>query len=295
MQRNLHPSVVDLFDRRRLVLIAGPCVTESQDLCLQIARTVATMCAQRGIGYIFKASFDKANRTSDSSYRGTSMQAGLEILRAVRAQLDVAVLTDIHLPDQAQRVAEVVDVLQIPAFLCRQTDLLQAAAKTQCPTNIKKGQFLAPEDMQHAVGKFRRAGGTRVAVTERGTTFGYHNLVVDMRGLPLMRTTCQAPVIFDATHSVQRPGAGDGVSLGERAMAPVLARAAAAVHIDGLFCEVHPDPDSALSDGPNSLDYALLESTLDAVVAIQTALKALHDDTGVKAIRSLAQPPPRGG
>jgi 2-dehydro-3-deoxyphosphooctonate aldolase (KDO 8-P synthase) len=149
---------------------------------------------------------------------------------------------------------------------------LQAAAQTQCPTNIKKGQFLAPEDMQHAVGKFRQAGGKHVAVTERGTTFGYHNLVVDMRGLPLMQASCQAPVIFDATHSVQRPSANNGVSGGDRHMAPVLARAAAAAGIDGLFCEVHPDPDNALSDGPNSLSFDLLESTLDAVVAIRAAL-----------------------
>lgn len=276
MPEGLHSSVVDLFDKRRFVLIAGPCVAESEALCLDVARTVRRMCEMRGIGYIFKASFDKANRTSASSYRGSSMQAGLDILQAVRREVDVPVLTDIHLPSQAAPVAKVVDVLQIPAFLCRQTDLLEAAAQSGCPTNIKKGQFLAPEDIQHAVSKYRHAGGTRVAVTERGTTFGYHNLVVDMRGLPLMQSTCQAPVIFDATHSVQRPSAGNGVSGGDRTMAPVLARAAAAVGIDGLFCEVHPDPDQALSDGPNSLTYSLLEQTLDAVVAIQAALKPLR-------------------
>jgi 2-dehydro-3-deoxyphosphooctonate aldolase (KDO 8-P synthase) len=276
LQTELAPAVSDLLARRRLVLIAGPCVAESADLCLHVARTVQAMCAARGVGYIFKASFDKANRTATSSFRGQGMAAGLQILAQVRREVGVPVLTDIHLPEQAAPVAAVVDVLQIPAFLCRQTDLLVAAARTGRPTAIKKGQFLAPEDMRYAVDKFRAAGGTQVMVTERGTCFGYHNLVVDMRGLPTMGQTCAAPVIFDATHSVQRPSAADGVSGGDRTLAPLLARAAAAVGIDGLFCEVHPDPDRALSDGPNSLTYGLLEATLDAVVAIRHALAPLN-------------------
>lgn len=274
MSSATHPSVADLFGKTGFTLIAGPCLAESQALCLEVAARVAQMCEKRGIGYIFKASFDKANRTHQDSARGTGMQQGLDILHTVRQRLAVPVLTDIHLPEQAEAAAQVVDVLQIPAFLCRQTDLLQAAARTQRPTNIKKGQFLAPEDMHYAVEKFRAAGGQHVAVTERGSCFGYHNLVVDMRGLPSMQQSCQAPVIFDATHSVQRPSSQDGKSGGDRRLAPVLARAAAAVGIDGLFCEVHPTPDKALSDGPNSLTYALLEQTLDQVLAIRHALQA---------------------
>jgi 2-dehydro-3-deoxyphosphooctonate aldolase (KDO 8-P synthase) len=266
-------GVTDLFDRQRFALIAGPCVVESWELCRDLAQTIRDLCAARDIGYIFKASFDKANRTSGKSFRGGGMAAGLDVLGRVKAVAGVPVLTDIHLPDQARPVAEVVDVLQIPAFLCRQTDLLQAAAETGKPTNIKKGQFLAPEDMKHVVQKFRGAGGGPVAVTERGSTFGYHNLVVDMRGLEIMRTGTGAPVIFDATHSVQRPGGGDGVTLGDRHFAPVLARAATAVGIDGLFCEVHFDPDKALSDGPNSLTVPMLESLLDDVVALRAALR----------------------
>lgn len=273
MRYPIAPSVESLFNKTGFVLIAGPCLAESQALCLEVAERVAAMCKQRGIGYIFKASFDKANRTHKDSARGSGMQQGLDILQTVKQRLSIPVLTDIHLPEQAQDVAEVVDVLQIPAFLCRQTDLLQAAARTLRPTNIKKGQFLAPEDMRFAVDKFRAAGGEHVAVTERGSCFGYHNLVVDMRGLPIMQKNCQAPLVFDATHSVQRPSSQDGKSGGDRRLAPILARAAAAVGIDGLFCEVHPDPENALSDGPNSLTYQLLEQTLDQVLAIRQALQ----------------------
>jgi len=271
----MESPVADLFDRKRLTLIAGPCVIESSEMCLEVARVIKKKAEARGVSFIFKASFDKANRTSIRSFRGLGMDKGLEVLAKVRAEVGVPVLTDVHEPHQVQPVAEVVDVLQIPAFLCRQTDLLVAAAKSGKPTNIKKGQFLAPEDMQHAVGKFKEGGGTHMALTERGTTFGYHNLVVDMRGLIELRKL--APVVFDATHSVQRPSAGDGVTGGDRTLAPVLARAAAAVGIDGLFCEVHPNPDEAKSDGPNSLTYELLDQVLSEVSAVDSTLRRLGD------------------
>jgi 2-dehydro-3-deoxyphosphooctonate aldolase (KDO 8-P synthase) len=273
MPPKIHPAVSDLFDRRRLTLIAGPCVAESYALCHDLAEVIAAMCASRNIGYIFKASFDKANRTAIDSFRGGGMQAGLDILQRVRQSVGVPVITDIHTPDQAAPVAAAVDVLQIPAFLCRQTDLLAAAAATGCPTNIKKGQFLAPQDSLHIVEKFRQSSphAGPVALTERGSCFGYHNLVVDMRSLTIMRATAQVPIVFDATHSVQLPGALGKQTGGDRQMARVLARAAAAVGIDGLFCEIHFDPDRALSDGPNSLTPAMLEDTLDAVCAIAAA------------------------
>ena len=264
----MHEAVADLLGRRRLTLIAGPCVIESAELCLTLATQLRDLCRAHGVGYIFKASFDKANRTRGTAFRGHGMTAGLEILAAIRDQVQVPVLTDIHLPEQAAPVAAVVDVLQIPAFLCRQSDLLAAAAATGRPTNIKKGQFLAPTDMRHVVEKFRAAGNPHVAVTERGVCFGYQALVVDMRSLVILRETTAAPVIFDATHSVQTPGSGDGSTGGDRRMAPVLARAATAVGIDGLFCEVHPDPDRALSDGPNALTPAMLDALLGDVTAL---------------------------
>lgn len=269
----MHEHVRDLFERRRLTLIAGPCVVESYALCKQIAVHVAERARAHNLAYIFKASFDKANRTSIHGFRGPGTQEGLAILARIRDEVGVPVITDIHLPEHAALAARSVDVLQIPAFLCRQTDLLLAAAATGLPTSIKKAQFVAPEDMTHAVRKFREGGGTAVALTERGTTFGYHNLVVDFRGLEIMREQANVPVIFDATHSVQRPSAADGKSGGDRRQAVILARAAAAVGIDGLFCEVHPDPDRALSDGPNSLDFALLDQVLTQVTAIDAARK----------------------
>ena len=269
----MHQDVAALFSTTpAFTLIAGPCVAESLPLCLEVAKTVQAACAARGIGYVFKASFDKANRTSHGGARGPGEEEGLAILAEVRARLGVPVLTDVHLPDQALRVAEVVDVLQVPAFLCRQTDLLRAAAASGRPVNIKKGQFLAPDEMRHVANKFRALGGTHLAVTERGNSFGYHNLVVDMRGLVTLRAECHAPVVFDATHAVQSPGGANGKSGGDRRMAPPLARAAAAVGIDALFCEVHPRPDEAFSDGPNSLTPAMLEATLDDVLAIRRAL-----------------------
>ena len=271
---SLHASVEDLFLGRKLTLIAGPCAAESQELCEQVATKTKALCEQFGVSYIFKASFDKANRSSIQSYRGPGLEEGLETLAHIKKSLDLPVLTDIHEPNQAKRVAEVVDVLQIPAFLCRQTDLVAAAAKTGRPTCIKKGQFLSPEAMQHAVTKFRESSGTHVALTERGTTFGYDNLVVDMRSLQTMRESANVPVVFDATHSVQRPSGTQGVTGGDRTLVPLLARAAAAVGIDGLFCEVHSDPDQALSDGPNSLTFELLERVLREVTAIDAARKS---------------------
>lgn len=233
----------------KLVLFAGPCAAESYDICLETGTEVKKICADLGIDYVFKASFDKANRTSSGSYRGPSMDMGLEILAMVRNELKVPVVTDVHESYQCAEVAAVVDVLQIPAFLCRQTDLLIAAAKTGKPVKVKKGQFMAPEDMKFALDKVRGEGNQNVFLTERGSSFGYHNLVVDMRSLPIMRQ--YAPVVFDVTHSIQRPGGLGGKSGGDRQFAPYLAKAAAAVGVDGFFIETHPQPEKALSDGPN--------------------------------------------
>ena len=231
------------------VLFSGPCAVESFDICMEIGSKVKAWADQYGFSYVFKASFDKANRTSSSSFRSIGMDASLEVLQRVGKALDVPLVTDIHESYQAAEVAQVVDVLQIPAFLCRQTDLLLAAAETGKAVKIKRGQFMAPEDMQYAVSKVRAAGNDNVCLTERGFSLGYHNLVVDMRGLPIMRQF--APVVFDITHSVQQPGGQGGSSGGQREFAPVLARAAAATGIDGFFIETHPEPSKALSDGPN--------------------------------------------
>jgi 2-dehydro-3-deoxyphosphooctonate aldolase (KDO 8-P synthase) len=233
----------------RLVLFAGPCAAESYDICIETGTKVKELCAELGIDYVFKASYDKANRTSSGSYRGPSMDAGLEILSKVRKDLKVPVVTDVHESNQCAEVASVVDVLQIPAFLCRQTDLLVAAAKTGKPVKVKKGQFMAPEDMKYAVDKVRGEGNNNVFLTERGSSFGYHNLVVDFRSLPIMRQ--YTPVVFDVTHSIQRPGGLGGKSGGDRQFAPYLAKAAASVGVDGFFIETHPNPEKALSDGPN--------------------------------------------
>jgi 2-dehydro-3-deoxyphosphooctonate aldolase (KDO 8-P synthase) len=271
----MHPHVAHLFNRERLTIIAGPCVAESLELCLQLASALKERTARHGVSYIFKASFDKANRTSIHSYRGPGLDEGLRILARVKAEIGVPVLTDIHTPEQAASAASTVDVLQIPAFLCRQTDLLIAAAATGLPINIKKGQFLAPGDMRHVAAKHRESGGGPLSVTERGVSFGYHDLVVDMRGLVALREATNAAVVFDATHSVQRPGAGNGVSSGDRTLAGVLARAAAAVGIDGVFAEVHPEPDKALSDGPNSLTLELFDRLVEQVVAIDAVRRRL--------------------
>ena len=251
----------------RLAVFAGPCVAESREICFQVAEFLASACERLGVQYVFKASFDKANRSSGTSFRGPGMKAGLDILAAVKEQFGLPVVTDVHESTQAAEVAEVADFLQIPAFLCRQTDLLTACAATGRPVNVKKGQFLAPEDMAGVIGKLRAAGCDQIMLTERGTTFGYHNLVVDMRSLAAMRAL-GVPVMFDATHSVQLPGGLGNASGGQRQYVPYLARAAAAVGIDALFLEVHPDPDHALSDGPNSLDFKSAEQTIEQVKAI---------------------------
>lgn len=251
------------------LLVAGPCVLEDQDTALRIAETMARAAEREGFSYLFKASFDKANRTSIRSYRGPGIDRGLEMLAAVKARLGVPVITDIHLPEQAQKTAPVLDCIQIPAFLSRQTDLLVAAAKTGLPVCVKKGQFLAPWDVRHVIDKVRKSGGRGVLFVERGVSFGYNNLVVDMRSLPVMRGY-GVPVIFDATHSVQLPGAGEACSSGQREFVPVLARAAVAVGVDGVFMEVHPEPERALCDGPNSL-------ALDDAERLLGVLRALHE------------------
>lgn len=233
----------------RLVVIAGPCAAESYDICMQVGEHVKEVCQELDIDYVFKASFDKANRTSVSSYRGPGLDKGLELLAKVKQELGMPVLTDIHESHQAEAIGQVADVIQIPAFLCRQTDLIVASANTGKMVNIKRGQFMAPADMQYSVNKVESTGNANVCLTERGVSFGYHNLVVDMRALPTMRQ--YAPVIFDCTHSVQQPGGAGGSSGGQREFAPYLSRAAAAAGVDGFFIETHPDPDKALSDGPN--------------------------------------------
>jgi len=260
------------FGGGQLVMIAGPCVIEGEDFTLRHARKVAEVAQKHGVAAVFKSSFDKANRTSGKSFRGPGLAEGLRILARVKQEVGLPVLTDVHQPEQCAPAAEVVDVLQIPAFLCRQTDLLIAAGQTGRSVNVKKGQFLAPEDMKNVVDKLREAGCERILVTERGASFGYHDLVVDMRSLLAMRAF--APVCFDATHSVQRPGAQGNASGGDRALAPALARAAAAVGIDALFCEVHEDPDRALSDGPNSLAFPVWDALVGEVLKIRRALGA---------------------
>jgi 2-dehydro-3-deoxyphosphooctonate aldolase (KDO 8-P synthase) len=247
----------------RLVLFAGPCAAESYDICMETGTHVKKLCEELGIDYVFKASFDKANRTSSTSYRGPSMDMGLEILSMVRNNLKVPVVTDVHESYQCAEVATVADVLQIPAFLCRQTDLLVAAARTGKPVKVKKGQFMAPEDMRYAVEKVKGEGNSNVFLTERGSMFGYNNLVVDMRSLPIMRQ--YTPVVFDVTHSIQRPGGLGGQSGGDRQYALYLAKAAAAVGVDGFFIETHPHPEKALSDGPNMVPLQEMKTFLSSI------------------------------
>lgn len=256
-----------------LSVIAGPCAIEGRQQTLEAAAALKEIFLQAGVPLIFKSSFDKANRSSGASYRGVGMTEGLSILAEVRERYDVPVITDIHLPEQAIPVAEAVDMLQIPAFLCRQTDLLLAAAATGKPVNIKKGQFLSPWEMRHVLAKARSTGNERICLCERGSSFGYNNLVVDMRGLEIMKTTGH-PVIFDATHSVQLPGAGDGKSGGQREFVAPLARAAVAVGVAGLFLETHPDPDAAPCDGPNMLPFTALPSLLATLKDLDRIAKA---------------------
>ncbi len=264
---------VTLGNDRPLTLIAGPCQLESLDHALMIAERMRSACAAAGAGYVFKASFDKANRTSLSGKRGVGIEAGLEILSAVRTRLGIPVLTDVHAPEQCATVAAHVDVLQIPAFLCRQTDLLLAAGESGAAVNIKKGQFLAPWDMANVVEKVEATGNQRILLTERGTSFGYNTLVADMRALPTMMKTGY-PVIMDATHSVQQPGGLGGASGGQREFAPVMARAAVALGISAVFIETHEDPDRAPSDGPNMIPLARMPMLIDSLMAFDRLAKA---------------------
>ncbi len=255
-----------------LFLIAGPCVIESEQLALESADALRGMCDELGIPLIYKSSFDKANRSSAGSYRGPGMEAGLRVLERVRAQFGVPVITDVHEDTPLDEVASVVDVLQTPAFLCRQTNFIQRVAACGLPVNLKKGQFLAPWDMAHVVEKARATGNERILVCERGVSFGYNNLVSDMRALAVMREP-RAPVVFDATHSVQLPGGQGHASGGQREFVPVLARAAVAAGVSGLFMETHPDPDHALSDGPNAWPLGRMRELLETLIALDRVVK----------------------
>lgn len=265
---------IEIGDRAPLALIAGPCVIESRDFTLKMADEIRTVCDRLNVPLIFKSSFDKANRTSINSFRGHAIDEGLAILQTVKDKIGVPVLTDIHESYQAAIVAEVADVLQIPAFLCRQTDLLIAAAETGRAINVKKGQFLAPWDMKNVVHKLEAGGARNILLTERGTSFGYNALVVDFRSLPQMRSFGY-PIVFDATHSVQMPGGSGDRSSGQREFVPFLARAAAAVGIDALFLEVHENPDQAPSDGANMVPLSQLESMLKQILSVRIAPDSL--------------------
>ena len=255
----------------RPVYIAGPCVIESRDFVVDVAGKVREIAGRHGVPLVFKASFDKANRSSESSFRGPGEEAGLEALAEVKRATGLPVITDVHHPEQAARAAEVVDALQVPAFLCRQTDLLHACGKTGLPVNVKKGQFLAPEDMANAVDKVKATGNERVVLTERGSTFGYHNLVVDMRGLPTMRGF--APVVFDCTHSLQLPGGLGHATGGAREFHSYLARAAAGAGVDGFFIEVHPNPPEALSDATTQLSFDEFDRLLGQLEAVSATVR----------------------
>lgn len=256
----------------RLAVAAGPCVLESFEGAYSVAEEMKKLCGEFGFGYIFKASFDKANRTSITSYRGPGIEEGLDWLKEIRNRLDIPVVTDMHEPWQAEKLAETVDLIQIPAFLCRQTDLLVAASRTGKPLNIKKAQFMAPEDMRSVVNKCREAGNEQIILCERGTAFGYHELSVDFRSFPVMRSL-GFPVMFDATHSVQKPGGQGDRSGGDRSFVLPLIRAAVAVGIDALFMEVHPDPDSAMCDGPNMVPLRCMREVLRQTAEIDRIVK----------------------
>ena len=263
----------DIGDRQPLFLIAGPCVIESEELVMRVARELKDVTARLGVPYVFKASFDKANRTSGKARRGVGLAEGLRILAAVKREVGVPVLTDVHEDTPIDQVAEVVDVLQTPAFLVRQTDFIQRVARAGRPVNIKKGQFLAPWDMQHVVDKCRDVGNDQIMVCERGVSFGYNTLVADMRSLAIMRAT-GCTVVFDATHSVQQPGGQGTASGGQREMIPVLARAAVAAGVAGVFMEIHPDPATAWSDGPNQWPLHRAEELLTVLVELDRVVKA---------------------
>ncbi len=262
----------EIGNHRPLVLMAGPCVIESEDFTLRTAEAIGEIARKVGMPLIFKASFDKANRTSKDGFRGPGMDEGLRILQRVRDDIGLPVITDVHTPEQAAPVAEVADILQTPAFLCRQTDFITAVAKAGKPVSIKKGQFLAPWDMQHVLDKAQATGNENIMLCERGACFGYNNLVSDMRSLLVMREF-GAPIVFDATHSVQQPGGLGGATGGNREFVPGLARAAVAVGVAALFMEVHPDPDKALSDGPNSLALRDLQGLLSTLKQLDALVK----------------------
>ncbi|MFT9294310.1 MAG: 3-deoxy-8-phosphooctulonate synthase [Acetobacter orientalis] len=273
--RNIQFGALTVGNTQPFVLIAGPCQIESAAHALETASALKEICEKAEIGLIYKSSFDKANRTSLSSARGVGMHEGLSILADVRERLSLPVLTDVHAPEQCAPVAEAVDVLQIPAFLCRQTDLLLAAGRTGAAVNVKKGQFLAPWDMQHVAAKIASTGNHNIMLCERGTSFGYNTLVNDMRGLPVMAQTGY-PVVFDATHSVQQPGGLGGASGGQREFAPVLSRAALAIGVAALFIETHQNPDHAPSDGPNMLPLTTLPTLLEQFKAFDGLAKAIR-------------------
>jgi len=262
---------VSIGQGQPLVLIAGPCVIENETMVRETASAIAKICEKLAVPYIFKASYDKANRSSLRSFRGPGLDEGLRILARIKKELQLAVTTDIHEQHEARKAGKVVDLLQIPAFLSRQTDLLLAAGASGKPVNVKKGQFMAPDEMNNVLQKITSTGNQQIIFTERGTTFGYHNLVVDFRSIPLMQAT-GCPVIFDATHSVQRPAAQGPCSGGDREMIPILAAAAVAAGVDAIFMEVHPNPPAALCDGANSLSLAELQSLLERLLRIRAAL-----------------------
>ena len=266
---------VPVGDGAPLVFIVGPCVIESAQHAIDVASTVRDIGRRCGVPIVFKASFDKANRTSRGSFRGPGLDAGLAVFQDVKARTGLPILTDIHEPHQAAAASQVVDVLQIPAFLSRQTDLLVAAAKTGKVVNVKKGQFLAPLDMRHPIAKVRDSGNARVFVTERGFTFGYHNLVVDMRAFPMIRSL-GVPVVFDVTHSLQLPGAGDGVTAGQAEFIEPLASAGVAAGVDGVFMEVHEEPSRAKSDGQNALKLDRLKAILTRLVALDAIARPMQ-------------------
>lgn len=258
--------------KKPLTIIAGPCVLESMEICEQIAEKMIQTCRKYNVNYVFKASFDKANRTSIHSHRGPGLVEGLKQLQAIKDKYNVPILTDIHEPSQAEAIAKVADIIQIPAFLCRQTDLLAATAATGKTVNVKKGQFLAPKDMKSVINKLEESGCENLSLCERGFTFGYNNLIVDMRSIAIMRSLGY-PIVFDATHSVQLPGGQGTKSGGEREFVGPLTRAAAGVGIDALFMEVHPNPEKALSDGANSLSFDMIDEIVAKVVAIDAIVR----------------------
>lgn len=274
MSKAIQVSNLSISNGNSLVFIAGPCVIEGREFALETAKRLADIFVSAGIGWIYKSSFDKANRSSGSSFRGVGMEQGLDILAEVKDRVGVPVLTDVHESAQAKPVAAVVDMLQTPAFLCRQTDFIQTVAAAGKPVNIKKGQFLSPWDMHNVLAKAVAIGNDQIALCERGTMFGYGNLVVDMRGLPVMAETGH-PVIFDATHSVQLPGANGGSSGGQREFVPGLARSAVAMGVAGVFMEVHPNPDRAPCDGPNMLPFEALPALLRQLKAIDNLVKCM--------------------